>query len=1028
MAHTSRKCQLSLSENSSPPSKRNNPPTDVISAGPSNTANLPDSTITPGSDSKPICFRITCIPEGWSKVDLWKALVCLDPSLNDLKSRLDLFPSCYGHGQVALLKLDVCTNYFEVRKPNMPYREELEDVELVIDHQFYGMTPLNNPGEVIEAEYCTAHYTPCPGADYSSVIAVTGLGGHAYGSWKSRQSSRMWLKDLLPNAVLGLRVMTYGYDSRILGKRKSEVRMSDYTAKFIQHLENATSTNRPIIFIGHSLGGILILQALIELNRSPENSDRKRILASANTIFFAGTPHGGLRTDELEQMAKFELGDDHSMLNLLKQLREDSENLELQRKDLKTMWSSISKVVTFYETAKAPVIQRSMSGDYLLSGNEFKMVRRFSAQLHIPGELQYPVEENHSDMMKLKEGDSTYETVIREMKKILEGIRFPERNKRQGLESQIIVPAPLFIVPFSKDPDFVGREDIFERLQQVLQRKSDFQRKAALWGLGGIGKTMIAVEFCYRWHKAEPGAHIFWVHGNSHETFKASYLEIGKMAGLKEDGEEALLKRVRMWLDSSASKDWMMIIDNLDDLDCNPQKHIPVKRGTILYTTRDRRLIGHPTYVSATHGIEVTAMTNEEAIRTFWKLIAAKRDTIEVYEEISRELLLLLGYLPLAIAQAAACIRQTGMDPSKYLETFKEYEHIQEYCMNITLPVEQNGGQHSRALMTTWKIAVDKIQQQNSNSIQLLEIISFFSPEEIPEELIQAVPVFKNRWSPIFTDALIPLINFALLYRLESSNYRLHPLLRFWVQVQIDSKYNMREKQKRVESAVKSVYDTCPHNVLNNMQQCTRLLSHAVTTLEHACHYKLESNSRWNLEDYVGEVHFRKGNYGGAINFFQRVLAGKENTLRNNHPSTLATVNNIASVFCDQGEYGKALEWYRRALDGKEKTLGNDHLDTLNTVNNIGNVFCNQGEYGKALEWYRRALDGREKAHGNDHPDTLRTVNNIALVFCNQGEYGKAREWYQRAVDGMEKTLGNGHPDTLTAVNNIASVFCDQGE
>jgi hypothetical protein len=165
-------------------------------------------------------------------------------------------------------------------------------------------------------------------------------------------------------------------------------------------------------------------------------------LASANTIFFAGTPHGGLRTDELEQMAKFELGDDHSMLNLLKQLREDSEYLELQKKDLKSIWSSISKIVTFYETVKTPVIQRvvvatapvgdgmtnvlqSVSGDYLLSGNEFKMVRRFSAQLHIPDELQYLVEENHSDMMKLKEGDSTYETVVREMKKTLEGIRFP---------------------------------------------------------------------------------------------------------------------------------------------------------------------------------------------------------------------------------------------------------------------------------------------------------------------------------------------------------------------------------------------------------------------------------------------------------------------------------------------------------------------------------------------------------------------------------------------------------------------------
>jgi tetratricopeptide (TPR) repeat protein len=73
------------------------------------------------------------------------------------------------------------------------------------------------------------------------------------------------------------------------------------------------------------------------------------------------------------------------------------------------------------------------------------------------------------------------------------------------------------------------------------------------------------------------------------------------------------------------------------------------------------------------------------------------------------------------------------------------------------------------------------------------------------------------------------------------------------------------------------------------------------------------------------------------------------------------TVHNMAIVFDNQGEYGKALEWYQRALDGKEKTLGKDHPSTLQTVNNMALVFSNQGEYGKALEWYQRALDGTRR-------------------------------------------------------------------
>jgi tetratricopeptide (TPR) repeat protein len=110
-------------------------------------------------------------------------------------------------------------------------------------------------------------------------------------------------------------------------------------------------------------------------------------------------------------------------------------------------------------------------------------------------------------------------------------------------------------------------------------------------------------------------------------------------------------------------------------------------------------------------------------------------------------------------------------------------------------------------------------------------------------------------------------------------------------------------------------------------------------------------------------------------------LDGKEKTLGMGHHSTLATVNNMGMVFNKQGEYGKALEWYQRALDGYEKTLGMDHSSSLNTVDNMALVFDNQGEYGKALEWYQRALDGREKTLGMDHPRHSRHRPQHGLSF-----------------------------------------------
>lgn len=96
-------------------------------------------------------------------------------------------------------------------------------------------------------------------ADSFSIIAVTGLAGHAFGSWKSRGHSDMWLRDFLPEHVPSARILTYGYDSRLF-KNKSTASIREFSRNLLQALGAARVdiASRPIIFIGHSLGGILI--------------------------------------------------------------------------------------------------------------------------------------------------------------------------------------------------------------------------------------------------------------------------------------------------------------------------------------------------------------------------------------------------------------------------------------------------------------------------------------------------------------------------------------------------------------------------------------------------------------------------------------------------------------------------------------------------------------------------------------------------------------------------------------------------
>jgi hypothetical protein len=117
-------------------------------------------------------------------------------------------------------------------------------------------------------------------------------------------------------------------------------------------------------------------------------------------------------------------------------------------------------------------------------------------------------------------------------------------------------------------------------------------------------KTTIAVEFCHRRKRAHPQEDIFWIHGSSEQTFKTSLLELGREAGLPGAyDEEGRLHRVKTWLERTSSRDWVLVIDNLDDIDSNVNKYIPAGRGTILFTTRDKRLIGHEGYLSPNEGL-----------------------------------------------------------------------------------------------------------------------------------------------------------------------------------------------------------------------------------------------------------------------------------------------------------------------------------------------------------------------------------------------------------------------------------------
>ncbi len=178
----------------------------------------------------------------------------------------------------------------------------------------------------------------------------------------------------------------------------------------------------------------------------------------------------------------------------------------------------------------------------------------------------------------------------------------------------------------------------------------------------------------------------------------------------------------------------------------------------------------------------------------------------------------------------------------------------------------------------------------------------------------------------------------------------------------------------------------------------------------------------------IGGVYDSMGDYGKALEYYKKALAIKERTLGRDHPSTATSYNNIGGVYDSMGDYGKALECHKKALAIREGTLGSDHPSTATSYNNIGLVYKSMGDYGKALDYYDKALAIHEGTLGSDHPSTATSYNNIGLVYDSMGDYGKALEYYKKALAIREGTLGSDHPSTATSYNNIAVLYYNSGD
>ncbi|KAL8366190.1 hypothetical protein RB595_004790 [Gaeumannomyces hyphopodioides] len=612
-------------------------------------------------------------------------------------------------------------------------------------------------------------------------------------------------------------------------------------------------------------------------------------------------------------------------------------------------------------------------------------------------------------------------------------------------------------IPFPRNEALVKRGGIFSELERLLPSRAESQT-AALWGLGGSGKTQVALEYAYRrWHNSAPCS-VFWVHADNEATFTQDYQSIAKKLRLPANlQDEELLAAVRDRIEAEPS--WVLVLDNADNLGLfgvgwrtpgasgqphrtttdyapkNLRQFVPRgPTGTVLWTTRDERIAG--SLVVARQTINVARMEAGEAM----KLLETMRN--QAIDDTEREdasaLLAELDWLPLAISQAAAYMRRTRTPIEEYLSKLKGGKRRWR-ILRASEPDVHRRCEVSNSILETWSISIEHIRQENEMAYNILHILAFLDNQNIPEQMMKkAAKHFESQRAQTSDseddsdsededaiNAITRLREFSFL-SLRASGwgraYEMHKL------VQEAARYRLRAKEDETlfaKAALRIADDLFPERRRELWEEGEKYLVHAQRVGESAelCGEEEAAALLTRVSDYL----YDRGRWREKEPVDERAYGLRKRVLGDKHPDTIRSMAELATTYDNQGRYDEAEKIYVKVLALRRDMLGDKHPDTIRSMASLATTYHNQGRYDEAEKMDMEALALRRDMLGDKHPDTIRSMAELAATYYNQGRYDEAEKMEVKVLALQRDVLGDKHPDTIQSMAELATTYHNQG-
>ncbi|KAF4971868.1 hypothetical protein FZEAL_9725 [Fusarium zealandicum] len=617
-------------------------------------------------------------------------------------------------------------------------------------------------------------------------------------------------------------------------------------------------------------------------------------------------------------------------------------------------------------------------------------------------------------------------------------------------------------VPFPQDRDFIERPDILSWLRDHTAQPGS---RAALVGLGGIGKSQIAIYYAHQTRQTSPNTWVFWAHASSRARFEDAYRIIADRLRLpgRENPNHNVLQLVHSWLCNEENGPWVMILDNVDSADVfHPDRgdhgpdHQPLVsflpksgRGSVIVTSRN--MDAAEKLAGLENILQMSTMSSSESLQ----LLRNRLGECEDQESTMIDLVTALGYLPLAISQAAAYIRRRRplVSVSDYLKKFRKSKKTRAGLLSKEAADLRRDDSASNSIIATWQITLEQIRRERPSAADLLSFMSFFNPQGIPLFMLSAYSHSLSKDS-------------------ESDSYD-QDSHEYYSYEDLDDDASdgaERSDHEKLEDARFDEDDSDEDEdeddddeTLGEDLEVLRGYSLVSVTKENETVFEMHPlvqfcAQRWLSTSQPGAgviAQDRSNDYEYWRHVFFDVMLDKYpespdevdtwpisqsldphvDTIINEEARSPQDLPKWAAFICCVGEYrqarGKYVEserLYERALGVFLRTLGPEERRTMKSMSCLGHALLYQERFEEAEQQFRKVSEARERILGPDDPDTLLSQGNMIAILVSQRKLEGLEQRCRQMVLRFETVFGKDHPDTLTMMNHLGAALVFEGK